>query len=304
MSRNSTARSTLSAVDALEASLAPAEFETIRRLLKSHAGIQIADNKQSLVYSRLAKRLRTLGLPNFAAYCAFVESAAGADEFAQMIAALTTNVTSFFREQHHFEILRDQLLPTLVERARNGGKVRIWSAGCSNGQEPYSIAVQILDVAPDAGKLDIRILATDIDFNMLAHARNGEYTERDVASVPQTILSRFFEQTANGYTVGDAAKSLVNFKSLNLVKNWPVRGPFDVIFCRNVVIYFDDETKEQIWERFDRVLAPGGSLFIGHSERVAGPAAASLQHEGPTAYRKVKSDISSGVNRNSMGARR
>jgi chemotaxis protein methyltransferase CheR len=261
------------------------DFKQIAQILHSHAGIALAEGKAALVYSRLAKRLRTLGLRSFREYCALVEDKEGVDERQAMMAALTTNVTRYFREPHHFDHLRDVVMPKLVERARRGGRIRLWSAACSNGQEPYSMALTVLQALPDAANLDVKILATDIDPNMVAEGRTGIYREEAVAPIPLDLRRKWFKKAAGGaWEVADELRTLVSFKELNLIGDWPMKGKFDVIFCRNVVIYFDEPTQERIWSRFAPLLEPGGTLYIGHSERVSGPGASLFETTGLTTY--------------------
>jgi chemotaxis protein methyltransferase CheR len=264
------------------------DFRKIAAMVHGDAGIALHETKATLVYSRLAKRLRALGLASFQDYCALVAGASGVDERQRMLAALTTNVTRFFREPHHFDHLRDKVLPPLLAAARAGRKVRLWSAACSSGQEPYSIAMTILAAAPDAASLDIRILATDIDPNMVADARGGIYAEGLMAGVSEEHRRRCTAPAADrpGYIqMSDQARALITFNELNLIGDWPMKGRFDAIFCRNVAIYFDDDTQARLWSRFAPLLPVGGVLYIGHSERVAGPAAANFAPDGITTYR-------------------
>ncbi len=180
-----------------------------------------------------------------------------------MLAALTTNVTRFFREPHHFEHLQDTVLPPLLAAARKGGRVRIWSAACSNGQEPYSIALTILALMPDAAKHDVRVLATDIDPNMLAEGRAGQYSTETLEPVPPAQRQRWFHPAGPGqWVVDDELKRLVTFREVNLVGPWPMRGKFDAILCRNVMIYFAEDTQATVWHRFTPLLPPGGHLYI------------------------------------------
>ena len=261
------------------------DFKKIAQILHSHAGIALAEGKAALVYSRLAKRLRSLGLRSFREYCSLVEGAQGIDERQAMMAALTTNVTRYFREPHHFDHLRDVVMPTLVDRARRGGRIRLWSAACSNGQEPYSMAITVLQALPDAANLDVKILATDIDPNMVAEGRAGIYREEAITPVPLDLRRKWFKKAAGGaWEVADELRTLVSFRELNLIGDWPMKGKFDVIFCRNVVIYFDEPTQERIWSRFAPLLEPGGTLYIGHSERVTGPGANLFETTGLTTY--------------------
>ncbi|MBF0665790.1 MAG: protein-glutamate O-methyltransferase [Brevundimonas sp.] len=265
------------------------DFRHIAEILHSHAGIALNEGKAALVYSRLAKRLRALGLRSFREYCALIQGVEGVDERQSMTAALTTNVTRFYREPHHFDHLRDEVMPVLAERARAGGRVRLWSAACSNGQEPYSMAMTVLSVLPEAAELDVRILATDIDPNMVAEGAAGVYSEEALAPAPVLLRQRYFEkapiQGRDRLSANATLRRLVTFKELNLIGDWPMRGKFDVIFCRNVVIYFDDATQERVWSRFTPLMTPGAMLYIGHSERVSGPATARLRTSGLTAYR-------------------
>ncbi len=263
------------------------DFRHIAQTLHAHAGIALSEGKAALVYSRLAKRLRLLGLRSFRDYCALIEGVEGVDERQAMTAALTTNVTRFYREPHHFDHLRDHVMPELAARARAGGRVRLWSAACSNGQEPYSMALTVLDVLPEAADLDVRILATDIDPNMVAEGAAGVYSEELLSPVPASGR-KHFEPVAGRpglFSADETLRRLVSFRELNLIGDWPMRGKFDVIFCRNVVIYFDDATQELVWGRFTPIMNPGATLYIGHSERVSGPATTQLQTCGLTAYR-------------------
>ena len=261
-----------------------ADFRRIARTVQDEFGIFLPDVKKDLVYSRLLKRVRHLRLADFTAYCDLVESPAGNAERMEMLSALTTNVTNFFREMHHFDLLRDEVLPPLLQAARQGRRVRLWSAGCSSGQEPYSIALTVLSLLPDAARHDVRILATDVDPPVLGRARAGVYPATDGNAIPEAMLSQFAEITSEGLRIGDAARALVTFAPLNLMSDWPMRSTFDVIFCRNVAIYFDAPTQVRLWQRFTAIMAPRAHLMIGHSERISGPADALLENVGFTAY--------------------
>ena len=264
------------------------DFARIAALLYEQAGITLSESKSTLVYSRLAKRLRALGLSSFGEYCAIVSEPSGAEERATMLNALTTNVTRFFREPHHFEHLRDHVLAPRIADLRAGRtRLRLWSAGCSTGQEPYSLAITVLSLLPDAGNLDIKILATDIDTKVLSTGKQAVYSEDLVSAISPQDRSRWLERdpgSAGQWRVGEAARSLVTFRELNLIGQWPVKGPFDAIFCRNVVIYFDEPTQEKIWTRFQPLLGAEGRLYIGHSERV-GAASDQFVSDGLTVYR-------------------
>jgi len=267
------------------------DFKKIAAMVHGDAGIALHETKATLVYSRLAKRLRALGLASFHDYCALVAGQDGVDERQRMLAALTTNVTRFFREPHHFDHLRDKLLPPLLAKARAGGKIRIWSAACSSGQEPYSAAMTILSAAPDAANLDVKILATDIDPNVLAAARTGVYDEGLLTGISAEHRRRWTIPAAGhagSVQMAAEARALITFNELNLIGDWPMKGCFDAIFCRNVAIYFDDDTQARLWSRFAPLLPVGGRLYIGHSERVAGPAAAAFEPDGITTYRLTR----------------
>ncbi len=262
------------------------DFKQIAAMLYADAGLALPESKATLVYSRLAKRLRTLGLESFREYCALVSEAEGVGERRNMLAALTTNVTRFFREPHHFDHLKADVLPGLLQTARKGGRVRIWSAGCSTGQEPYSIALTILSMLPDAPEHDIKILATDIDPNVVTTGRRGVYPKTEVAPIPSDLARRWMEPRDGGaLEVGEAMRELVSFRELNLVAPaWPMKGRFDVIFCRNVVIYFDEPTQHRIWGRYRALLQPAGRLYVGHSERVTDDG---FRSDGLTTYALV-----------------
>ena len=270
------------------------EFDTIAKLLQSATGIHLTPAKSSLVYSRLCKRIRTLKLPGFESYCEFLSSPDAGAEFSQMCAALTTNVTKFFREPHHFDHLRGQVLPGLIEQARRGNSVRIWSAASSSGEEPFSIALTVLSMMPDAAAHDVRILATDINDEKLEIGRRGTYRAADIEHLPQDLRRKWFRAAAAGEAgavqVADEARTLVSFRHLNLNGDWPMRRPFDVIFCRNVVIYFDTPVRDKLWHRLASKMVRDGVLYIGHSERVSGPASSCLVPTGVTTYRKRVSD--------------
>lgn len=270
-----------------------AEFNRIKKIMKTDAGITIGDDKVNLVHSRLQKRMRELGLVNFARFCDIVEKPEGKAERHKMVNSLTTNLTNFFRESHHFEHLGETALPPLIEKVRKGGQIRIWSAGCSTGQEPYSIASTLLSVMPDAPNRNVKILASDIDSDVIKKARDGLYKESEIKNLPGKLKSQSFEMMngPNGkmFMANPVTKSIIAFRTLNLnAPTWPMKGKFDIIFCRNTVIYFDAPTQEKIWSRFRDQLTPGGLLYIGHSERLSGKATDKFEKIGTTTY-KLKS---------------
>jgi chemotaxis protein methyltransferase CheR len=264
-----------------------ADFRKIAAMVHGDAGIHLPDAKATLVYSRLAKRLRALGLASFRDYCELVTGAEGVDERQKMLAALTTNVTRFFREPHHFDHLKEKVLPPLLDAARRGGKVRIWSAACSSGQEPFSIAMTILALDPNAAERDIKVLATDIDPNMVREGRGGTYAPHLLDGVPDGYRKRWTSAVPRGVQMADELRALITFNELNLIGDWPMKGTFNAIFCRNVAIYFEDDTQAKLWSRFAPLIAPDGALYIGHSERIQGPATPLFRPDGVTTYRKV-----------------
>jgi chemotaxis protein methyltransferase CheR len=249
----------------------PAHFDRLRRLSTRHTGIVVADDKFDMFYSRLSRRLRVLGLDSFDTYCDLLESG-DSEEFTHFVNAITTNLTAFFREQHHFEYLADPLLPELVMRNRTSRRLRVWSAGCSSGEEAYSIAMVMRETVADIDSWDARILATDIDSDVLARAREGIYPIEGTETLGEARRRRWLRRgigaNAGRVRVINALRDMVSFRQLNLMARWPMRGPFDVIFCRNVLIYFDADTKARLVRRITDLLPVGGHLFVGHSESI------------------------------------
>ena len=267
--------------------LTRADFKRIAAIAHSTAGLAIGAGKSAMVRTRLARRLRALGLPSFHAYCDYLDGAGGEAEISMLISALTTNVSHFFRETHHFDILRTEVLPPLVARAQAGKRVRIWSAGCANGQEPYSILMTMIEAGMPLDR-DVRVLATDIDPTVIQHARDGIYPDTMLSGLPDALRTRHFVEcpTAKGrhWRAEDVLRQAVHFRVLNLLDAWPMQGCFDAIFCRNVVIYFDAETQARLWHRFAQQLTPDGWLFIGHSERLSRRVQSQFTGRGITAY--------------------
>ena len=252
-----------------------AQFDAIAAMAREAAGLNLVPEKAAMVFSRIGKRVRALGLSGPEDYVALLGGPGAAEERENLISALTTNVTSFFRENHHFEHFAAELLPPLVERARAGGRVRLWSTACSSGQEPYSLAMVVLEHFPEAPAHDFRILATDIDRQVLAAARSARYGAELAAPLSENRRRRFLRPTgAADLTVAEEVRDLVAFRHLNLMGDWPMKGRFDAIFCRNVMIYFDQPTQNRLISRFAGVCAPGAVLYLGHSERID-PAAGS-----------------------------
>lgn len=273
-----------------DTTLDPKSFRAIADLAYRESGLTLVVEKTSMIQSRLRPRLRALGLGDFAQYSEYVRSDLGRDERKQLISALTTNVSHFFRERHHFDRLA-QLFDARLDALRRGARMRIWSAGCSNGQEAYSAAMTLLARCPEAARFDLRILATDIDPKVVQFARAGVYPERLMDGVPADLRKRYFTpRTVDGEThfaIREAAQKMVYFNELNLLSDWPMRCRFDVILCRNVVIYFDPATQARLWPRFHAALQPDGVLFVGHSERIALPESMGFHNDGPTCYRPI-----------------
>lgn len=263
------------------------DFHQLTTWLREQTGIHLPERKAALVYSRLVKRLHALKLQSFSEYCALLASPSGEAEGEAMVSALTTNVTRFFREPHHFEHLRERVVEPMADCLRAGERMRLWSSACSTGEEAYSIALTVLSALPDAPKRDVKILATDIDSVALAAARSGIFAEELVSGLPGPVRDKWLTRQANGaWQVRDEVKSLVVFKQLNLIGDWPMSGAFNAIFCRNVVIYFEVGTQTRLWRRFRRYLAPGGRLYVGHAERVDAPG---YVNDGVTCYRLTAS---------------
>ncbi len=264
-------------------------FARITALAEAKAGLHIPETKFSMVEARMNRRLRATGLSSFGDYMDLVEGPQGGEERGQMLSALTTNVSHFFREQHHFDTLRSEAMPGLAARLQAGGPIRIWSAGCSTGQEPYSIAITLLAADPAIDQKDVKILATDLDQNVLSVAKAGIYDERQMETVPDAVRARHFRKgVAPGtWEVAPSLRGLLTFRPLNLINPWPMRAPFDVIFCRNVLIYFAEGTQRALWPRFEQTLRPGGWLFLGHSERVHDTERANFVSAGITTYRRT-----------------
>jgi len=268
-----------------EFDLGDKEFKRIQTLLKERSGIDIGAGKRMLAYGRLARRMRALKLTKFSDYLELIDDPAS-EESGKFLNALTTNVTELFREEHHFDLLSARVVPEMLRAGAS--KLRIWSAACSAGDEPYSIALT-LSRTQALEEFDVRILATDIDTEILEQARRGVYPVERVTKLKSEFRSAF--QRGTGDNSGNARinprlRELVTFKQLNLLDQWPMSGPFDVIFCRNVFIYFDTQTRERLVRRFASLLRPGGYLFLGHSESPSANSTPALKNCGRTAFIK------------------
>ncbi len=249
--------------------LTDAEFNRIRALVREHTGIALSDAKRQLVYGRLSRRLRALKLTDFSAYIELLERGEPA-ELEEFTNAVTTNLTSFFREAHHFDYLAREALPAIVERDGGLRRLRIWCCAASTGEEPYSIAMVLRECQQLLLGWDAKLLATDLDSAVLATGSEGVYAQERFGAVSATRLNRFFAELpgTNGarFRAARELRSLITFRQLNLMNPWPMRGPFDAIFCRNVIIYFDKATQRALFERMARLQRPGDFLFLGHSE--------------------------------------
>ena len=278
-----------SACRATEFRFGAAEHAAIARLALDEAGIVLVPNKAQLVYGRLARLVRACGLDNFADYVARIER--DADERARAVDALTTNHTAFFRESHHFDHFVTEAWPTLRGRLAEGGRVRLWSAACSSGEEPYTLVMAAFGrekgLARELARRDFRILATDLSQTVVAAARAGRYPQDAASTIPAALRALWTEPTDGGFAIADAARAPIAFRRLNLLRPWPMRNRFDAIFCRNVMIYFDEPTKASVQARLADQLVPGGYLYIGHSERLAADVAPRFRCIGRTIYRKL-----------------
>ena len=283
---------------AVGGALRAADFAEIGRILADVAGIQIGPGKEALVRSRLARRMREIGVATFTDYVARVREDGTGRERAEMIDLLTTNKTEFFREPAHFDVLREAVVPAFAGAA---GGLRVWSAGCSTGEEAYTLAIVLRDAMDASGSreggssaqsssvphaLGPRVLATDLSRRALATAVRGVYSSARLADVaPASVRAHFMPVADDAWSVTPSLRALVRFAQLNLMDAWPMRGPFHAIFCRNVMIYFDKPTQQRLVARFHTLLAPGGYLFVGHAESLSA-VAHDFSYIRPAVYRK------------------
>lgn len=271
--------------------LGDADFQYLRAFVLEHCGIALGEHKRQLVQGRLFRRLRALGLSNFGSYCELLRRDPHA-ELGELASAISTNVTAFFREVHHYDLLANELLPRwLGEKRRDGDRLRIWSAGCSTGEEPYALAMVLAEAIEQSGsRLDAKILATDLSPQALETARKGVYSLERIVGISPERCRRWMLRGDGAYEglacVHPRLRELVTIEPLNLLHPWPMRGPFDAIFCRNVVIYFDQPTKRRLFHRYAELLPAGGYLFLGHSESLHG-VNDEFELIGRTVYRKL-----------------
>ncbi|MDE2157128.1 MAG: protein-glutamate O-methyltransferase [Xanthomonadaceae bacterium] len=270
--------------------LGDADFQFLRRYVHEQCGIALSDQKRQLVQGRLLRRLRALGLQDFSGYCDLLRRDP-ASELGELASVISTNVTAFFREVHHYDLLADELLPGwLAHKRRDADRLRIWSAGCSTGEEPYALAMVLAEALERTGsKLDAKILATDLSPQALEGARKGVYPLERLTGVDPRRRQRWFLRGEGDFDglacVHPRLRELVSILPLNLLHEWPMQGPFDAIFCRNVVIYFDQPTKRRLFQRYAALLPVGGYLFLGHSESMHG-LSDEFELIGRTVYRK------------------
>ncbi|MGC4034287.1 MAG: protein-glutamate O-methyltransferase CheR [Tepidisphaeraceae bacterium] len=277
--------------------LTQAEFELVRGVVYEHCGISLNDDKVALVRARLSKQVRAGGFSSVKQYLDDALKDRKSVAFTKLINSISTNLTSFFRESQHFDYLTKTFLPAMAERKRKTGTKTVlgWSAACSSGEEPYTLAMSLLDAdakSGQSGKLDYRLLATDISTAVLDIAQTGVYPAGRMNGVPDKFRNEYFNSImpdASGqpqYRVTPEIAKMIRFRHLNLMESWPFNGPFDFIFCRNVMIYFDRKTQERLVDRFYNCLAPGGLLFTGHSESLTGMVH-RFAHRRPSIYEKV-----------------
>lgn len=275
------------AFSSIESVMSDQDFDQLRQIIYSYTGIVIGPEKRSMMRARLQKRVSALKLGSLAEYLKLVSGALGASEREMFISSLTTNVTSFFRESHHFRLLTETILPDLIAEDR---RINIWSAGCSSGQEPYSIAMTIHDHFPSQAS-QFRITASDIDTNILERAKNAVYKPAEMTGVSLEQRARYFQPVRNPTMPGEMQVnanlvSAIDFRQVNLNAHWSTTQQYDVVFFRNVAIYFDADTQRSLWRKFQGAMRPGGWLLIGHSERIPSDQHDILCPSGITAYRR------------------
>ena len=257
------------------------DFQRVRRIIHDYAGIFINEGKEALVQSRLMKRMRVLGISSFSDYLDLIEKERPGGEFLSFADVLTTNKTSFFRESKHFDYIKKVVFPTM-----NGRSAKWWSAGCSSGEEPITMGILLHESQDMVNPSRVKILATDLSRKVLGIAKEGIYSDYKVTDVPPAILNKYFNRTPdNAFQVAPVIKNMITYGRLNLTEPWPMKGDFQVIMCRNVMIYFNRKTQEDIIRKFHALLEPGGHLFLGHSESM-NASALGFENVAPAVYRK------------------
>ena len=269
------------------------QFARIRAKVRAAAGISLSENKRTLVETRLMRLVQALGLRSFSAYLDHLDRPGSDADRQNFVNALTTNLTRFFREDHHFEHLVAHVGGLLAQPPRRSGggrpRLRIWSAGCSTGQEPYTIAASLFAAYPALADWDFRILATDIDTTVIERAALGEYSAAETGELTARQAKLFPPVTDGVLRMPEQLRRTITFKPLNLLAPWPIRGPFDAVFCRNVAIYFDRQIQHALFARFCNVLAVGGCLYLGHSENL-GSVAGDFRPVGKNVYQKAPAE--------------
>ncbi|MBA6349844.1 protein-glutamate O-methyltransferase CheR [Colwellia sp. BRX8-9] len=274
-------------------SLSEKDFKFICQFVHDASGIVLGERKREMVYRRLTRITRERKLNSFSDYCELLRTQPEQEE-NYFINAITTNLTSFFRENHHFEYLQQHEIPRIIAQEKKSKgqnkRIRIWSSASSTGEEPYSIAITLLETMQDQlTEWDVKVLATDVDSNVLAHGSMGIYANNRIEDLPIAIKKKYFVKgsgsNSKNVKISGKLKDLLTFKRLNLLHDWPMKGPFDVIFCRNVIIYFDKKTQQELFSRYYELLKPGGILILGHSENL-GEYQQYFYNEGRTIFRK------------------
>lgn len=270
--------------DLARVELQQSEFDKVRKLLHDYCGIYIQEGKEALVRARMLKRIRFLKLGSFRAYLDYMESDASGAEFLNLVDVLTTNKTSFFRESQHFDFLRSEVLPAVRDR-----DLKWWSAGCSSGEEPVSCAITWLEERTEPARGSLKILATDISQSMLQTGKQGIYAAERFQGLPGFVVNRYFSKIPGSlpaYLLNQDVRRMISYARLNLKESWPMSGPLHVIMCRNVMIYFNRDTQQQLVSRFQQMLEPGGYLFLGHSESLQGNNP-KLRNVRPAVYQNI-----------------
>lgn len=263
--------------------LSAAEFKKVKEIIYNYCGIDLQQGKEALVQSRLMKRVRRLGLQNISEYFKYLGNDASGVEFLNMVDVITTNKTSFFRENKHFDFMRAVVLPKAA-----GRDVKWWSAGCSTGEEPITCGITLHEARKEHAWSSVKILATDISREVLTIAKNGIYPTQRMEDVPAPILKKYFEPTYEGhYQIIDSIRDMITYGRLNLMENWPMQGDFQIIMCRNVMIYFDRKTQQELVNKFHALIEPGGYLFLGHSESISADNK-NFKNVAPAVYQKLE----------------
>lgn len=246
-------------------SLGKGDFDRVRKMLHSYSGIYLHEGKEALVRARLMKRVRKLGLGSFLEYLNYVETDETGGEFLSLVDVLTTNKTSFFREKQHYDFLVENVIPYM-----SGREYKWWSAGCSSGEEPVTLAMTLFEQKEFQKRFSVKMLATDLSRDILRRAKSGVYPPEKMKGLPDYFLKKYFDAHDEGAEVKPKISELITYGRLNLLERWPMKGPFHVIMCRNVMIYFNRQTQSDLVSRYYELLEPGGYLFLGHSESVSG----------------------------------